>query len=69
MPVAGQERLDSVPYSFHNARASGVRHELTWGLFVLGECFGGVHLSMLPTGTAAWFNPTQAPSPVPGWRW
>jgi hypothetical protein len=44
-----QERLEPVPYCFHNAQAGAVPHEVVWGVFVFGEYFGGVHLTMLPT--------------------
>jgi len=55
-----QERLDSVPYCFHDARAGAVPHEVVWGLFVFGEHFGGVHLTMLPTGHGSGMvNPNQ----------
>jgi hypothetical protein len=55
-----QERLDPVPYCFHNARAGAVWHEVVWGLFVFGEYFGGVHLTMLPTGHGSGVvNPNQ----------
>ncbi|HEY0036094.1 MAG TPA: hypothetical protein VGB66_05365 [Longimicrobium sp.] len=45
-----QEWLDPVPYCFHDARAGAVPHDVVWGLFVFGEHFGGVHLTMLPAG-------------------
>jgi hypothetical protein len=45
-----QERLEPVPYCFHDARAGAVPHEVVWGLFAFGEHFGGVHLTMQPTG-------------------
>lgn len=45
-----QERLESVPYCFHDARDGAVRHDVVWGLLVFGEYFGGVHLTMQPTG-------------------
>jgi hypothetical protein len=55
-----QERLDPVPYCFHDARAGAVPHEVVWGLFVFGEHFGGVHLTMLPTGHGTGVvNPNQ----------
>ena len=55
-----QERLDPVPYCFHNAQAGAVPHEVVWGLFVFGEHFGGVHLTMLPTGHGSGVvNPNQ----------
>jgi hypothetical protein len=54
-----QERLDSVPYCFHNAEAGAVRHELVWGLFVFGEHFGGVHLRMQPAGRSGVVNTSQ----------
>jgi hypothetical protein len=55
-----QERLDPVPYCFHNAGSGAVRHEVVWGLFVFGEYFGGVHLTMLPTGhDTGVVNPSQ----------
>ncbi|HEY0036365.1 MAG TPA: hypothetical protein VGB66_06730 [Longimicrobium sp.] len=55
-----QERLDPVPYCFHDARAGAVPHEVVWGLFVFGEYFGGVHLTMLPTGHGSGVvNPNQ----------
>jgi hypothetical protein len=37
-----------------------VPHEVVWGLFVFGEYFGGVHLTMLPTGHGSGVvNPNQ----------
>jgi hypothetical protein len=45
-----QERLESVPYCFHDARAGAVPHEVVWGPLVFGEHFGGVHLTMQPAG-------------------
>ena len=55
-----QERLEPVPYCFHDARAGAVPHEVVWGLFVFGEHFGGVHLTMLPTGHGSGVvNPNQ----------
>jgi hypothetical protein len=45
-----QERLDAVPYCFHDALAGAVPHEVVWGLFAFGEHFGGVHLTMQPAG-------------------
>jgi hypothetical protein len=55
-----QERLEPVPYCFHNAQAGAVPHEVVWGLFVFGEYFGGVHLTMLPTGHGSGVvNPSQ----------
>jgi hypothetical protein len=55
-----QERLEPVPYCFHDAHAGAVPHEVVWGLFVFGEHFGGVHLTMLPTGHGTGVvNPNQ----------
>jgi hypothetical protein len=55
-----QERLDAVPYCFHNAQAGAVPHEVVWGLFAFGEYFGGVHLTMQPTGHGSGVvNPNQ----------
>ena len=55
-----QERLEPVPYCFHDAQAGAVPHEVVWGLFVFGEHFGGVHLTMLPTGHGTGVvNPNQ----------
>ncbi len=55
-----QERLEPVPYCFHNAGAGAVPHEVVWGLFVFGEYFGGVHLTMLPaTHGSGVVNPNQ----------
>jgi hypothetical protein len=55
-----QERLEPVPYCFHNAGAGAVPHEVVWGLFVFGEHFGGVHLTMLPAGHGSGVvNPNQ----------
>ena len=55
-----QERLEPVPYCFHNARAGAVPHEVVWGLFAFGEHFGGVHLTMQPTGHGSGVvNPNQ----------
>ena len=55
-----QERLDPVPYCFHDAQAGAVPHEMVWGLFVFGEHFGGMHLTMLPTGHGTGVvNPNQ----------
>jgi hypothetical protein len=56
-----QERLDAVPYCFHNAGAGAVPHEVVWGLFAFGQHFGGVHLTMQPTGQGSngVVNPNQ----------
>ena len=55
-----QERLEPVPYCFHNAHAGPVWHEVVWGLFVFGPHFGGVHLTMLPTDHGSGVvNPSQ----------
>ncbi len=56
-----QERLDSVPYCFHDAGAGAAWHEMVWGLFVFGPHFGGVHLTMQPTGRggSGIVNPNQ----------
>jgi hypothetical protein len=55
-----QERLEPVPYCFHDARAGAVPHEVVWGLFAFGEHFGGVHLTMQPTGHGTGVvNPNQ----------
>ncbi|HEY0037451.1 MAG TPA: hypothetical protein VGB66_12220 [Longimicrobium sp.] len=55
-----QERLEPVPYCFHNAQAGAVQHEVVWGLFVFGEYFGGMHLTMLPSGHGTGVvNPNQ----------
>lgn len=55
-----QERLESVPYCFHDDQAGAAWHEVVWGLFVFGEYFGGVHLTMQPTGHGGGLvNPNQ----------
>lgn len=55
-----QERLEAVPYCFHDARAGAVPHEVVWGLFAFGEHFGGVHLTMQPASHGSGVvNPNQ----------